>query len=216
MIPDSTSRARVLGLVRTSLGRSAGQLPASLAASALRVPTMDRVSITELFVRNFENLSGKCFRVPDASSAATTVAKLVQGSTAVASNAPFLRETGIASLAGVATGITDRDRLRVACAEAGVGITAADYALADTGTLVLFSSTEEARVISLLPPVHVAVFPASRILTGLDELLSMVPNPSERSSAMVLITGPSRTADIEQILVRGVHGPGKIFAVIVE
>jgi L-lactate dehydrogenase complex protein LldG len=94
------------------------------------------------------------------------------------------------------------------------GITSADYALADTGTFVLLSSRDEARMISLLPPVHIAVVPRERLLTGLDELLTLLPVPSARSSSMVLITGPSRTADIEQILVRGVHGPGEVHAVI--
>jgi L-lactate dehydrogenase complex protein LldG len=58
------------------------------------------------------------------------------------------------------------------------------------------------------------VVPRSRILSGLDELLSLVPRPGEISSSMVLITGPSRTADIEQILVRGVHGPGEIHVLV--
>ena len=53
-----------------------------------------------------------------------------------------------------------------------------------------------------------------RLLSGLDELLSKIPLPAEQTSSMVLITGPSRTADIEQILVRGVHGPGEIHVVI--
>ena len=69
-------------------------------------------------------------------------------------------------------------------------------------------------MISLLPPVHIAVVPRERILTGLDELFTVLPDPSSVTSAMVLITGPSRTADIEQILVRGVHGPGEIHVVI--
>jgi L-lactate utilization protein LutC len=60
-----------------------------------------------------------------------------------------------------------------------------------------------------------AVVPKERILTGLDELFTAVPNPAEITSSMVLITGPSRTADIEQILVRGVHGPGQVTVVIV-
>jgi L-lactate dehydrogenase complex protein LldG len=95
------------------------------------------------------------------------------------------------------------------------GITGADYALADTGTLVLFSSPQEARMISLLPPLHLAVIRQEQILTGLDELFSLEPLPGNRSSSMVLITGPSRTADIEQILIRGVHGPGEIHVVVV-
>src|SRR5678816_2265328 len=100
--------------------------------------------------------------------------------------------------------------IRDSCSSAAVGITGADYCLADTGTLVMLSSREEARLISLLPPIHVAVVSAGRILSGLDELLTALPLPAEQSSSMVLITGPSRTADIEQILVRGVHGPGEI------
>ena len=95
-----------------------------------------------------------------------------------------------------------------------MGITSADYALADTGTLVMLSSPREARMISLLPPAHIAVVPRARILTGLDELFSLLPNPAEATSSMVLITGPSRTADIEQILVRGVHGPGVLSVVV--
>ena len=79
----------------------------------------------------------------------------------------------------------------------------------------MLSSREEARMISLLPPVHIAVVPRDRILTGLDELLTRLPQPAEQTSSMVLITGPSRTADIEQILVRGVHGPGEIHVVVV-
>lgn len=70
-------------------------------------------------------------------------------------------------------------------------------------------------MISLLPPVHLAIVPRDRILTGLDELFTRLPQPCELTSSMVLITGPSRTADIEQILVRGVHGPGEIHVVVV-
>ena len=79
----------------------------------------------------------------------------------------------------------------------------------------MLASPQEARLISLLPPVHVAVVPAERILSGLDELFTVLPHPAVQSSSMVLITGPSRTADIEQILVRGVHGPGEIHVVVV-
>jgi L-lactate dehydrogenase complex protein LldG len=55
----------------------------------------------------------------------------------------------------------------------------------------------------------------SPTLTGLDELLIRVPNTAGLTSSTVLITGPSRTGDIEQILVRGVHGPGEMYVVVV-
>ena len=64
-----------------------------------------------------------------------------------------------------------------------VGITSADYALADTGTLVMLASPQEARMISLLPPAHIAVVPRARILTGLDELFSLLPNPGRVDAA---------------------------------
>jgi L-lactate dehydrogenase complex protein LldG len=81
--------------------------------------------------------------------------------------------------------------------------------------LVVLSTPYEARMISLLPPAHLAVMACSRLLTGLDELFTLLPDPAVASSSMVFITGPSRTADIEQILVRGVHGPGEIVIILV-
>jgi L-lactate dehydrogenase complex protein LldG len=69
-------------------------------------------------------------------------------------------------------------------------------------------------MISLLPPLHIAVVPESRIIGNLDDLLTTLPLPAEQTSSMVLITGPSRTGDIEQILVRGVHGPGELHVVV--
>jgi L-lactate dehydrogenase complex protein LldG len=177
---------------------------------------MDRNRNSTLFGQNFEKLGGKLFVVEEPGEVVPVLAELLQGKRAVASNSPFLTTCGITGLPQVQSGFTDREALRAACAEADVGITSADYALAETGSLVTLASPQEARLISLLPPVHVAVFPRLRMVANLDELLAVLPNPAEQTSSMVLITGPSRTADIEQILVRGVHGPGEIYAVIVE
>jgi L-lactate dehydrogenase complex protein LldG len=143
------------------------------------------------------------------------VAEAIAGKTAVASNSPYLQECGIANLPGVRAGIREVRELTEVCARVDIGITSADYALSDTGTLVMLASPAESRLISLLPPAHLAVVPVDRILTGLDELFTLLPNPAAQTSSMVLITGPSRTADIEQILVRGVHGPGHVTVVIV-
>ena len=161
-----------------------------------------------------EALAGKTYRASSPEDACGFAASLLAGKTAIASNAPFLAECGITALPGVRSGVTDREELRELCATCDLGITSADYALGDTGTLVMLSSPLEARMISLLPPAHLAIVPADCILGSLDELFAILPNPAELTSSMVLITGPSRTADIEQILVRGVHGPGEITVVV--
>ncbi|HEX5229513.1 MAG TPA: lactate utilization protein [Bryobacteraceae bacterium] len=177
---------------------------------------MERSLSTNLFVQKFENLGGKAIRVREASGVVPAISELLRQKSAVASNSPFLRKCGITGLAQVQTGFTDREALKEACAGGDIGITSVDYALAATGSFVMLASPNEARLVSLLPPAHIAIFPQSLILANLDELLSILPRPADQTSSMVLITGPSRTADIEQILVRGVHGPGEIYAVIVE
>jgi L-lactate utilization protein LutC len=209
------SREAILNKVRTALGRSTGQEIAEPPPVRLRVAEMDGETRVASLLRAVEALAGKTRRVATREDARAYVTAVLGGKTAVASNAPFLRECGIVDLPSVQSGFTDAAELRPLCATADVGITSADYALADTGTLVMLASPAEARLISLLPPVHIAVVPKERVLSGLDELFTILPLPAEQTSSMVLITGPSRTADIEQILVRGVHGPGEIHVVVV-
>jgi L-lactate dehydrogenase complex protein LldG len=215
-----TAREQIFGDIRKGLNRAAGHPPrfevAPLAAPTLRIPLSDRNLHADLFVQKFENLGGKSFRVRNTASVVPAIADLLVQKSAVASNSPFLRKCGITGLPQVHAGFIERDDLKQACAGADIGITSVDYALAATGTFVMLSSHNEARLISLLPPVHIAIFPRSLILANLDELLSVLPRPADQTSSMVLITGPSRTADIEQILVRGVHGPGEVYAVIVD
>jgi L-lactate dehydrogenase complex protein LldG len=209
------SREHILHKVRTALGRSAGQAVAEAPPARIVVPHVEMEERIASMRARIEALAGKTARAATPAEACAMVAEAIEGKSAVASNAPFLAECGITRLAGVRSGITDREELRAACASAGVGITSADYVLGDTGTLVMIASPHEARLVSLLPPAHIAVVPKERILTGLDELFSILPEPASQTSSMVLITGPSRTADIEQILVRGVHGPGQIMAIVV-
>jgi len=220
-----TAREQIFGDIRKALKRAVGQpqlfeapnrSARELPALTLRIPQSDRNLYADLFVRKLGNLGGKSFRVRDTSAVVPAITELLAQKSAVASNSPFLRKCGVTGLAQVQAGFTEREQLTEACAAADIGITSVDYALAATGTFVMLSSPQEARLVSLLPPVHIAIFPRSRILANLDELLSILPRPADQTSSMVLITGPSRTADIEQILVRGVHGPGEVYAVIVE
>lgn len=213
---SSSAREELLGRVRTALGRSAGQPVPEPPPLRLVIPEMDQASRIASFRERLEALNGKVRIVATPAEAKPAVEEILNGRTAIASNAQFLVECGIPSIAQVQSGIRDREALKAACATANFGITSTAYALAATGTLATLASEEEPRLISLLPPAHIVVIPASRILVNLDELFTRVPMPASATSALVFITGPSRTADIEQILVRGVHGPGEIHAVIVE
>lgn len=104
--------------------------------------------------------------------------------------------------------------------QAEVGITEVDYAIADTGTLVLFSENKKTRISSVLPSVHIAILKAENILSNIHELFSFIkkdhPNLTELSSCITFITGPSRTADIELTLTLGVHGPARLIVFIYE
>jgi L-lactate dehydrogenase complex protein LldG len=93
-----------------------------------------------------------------------------------------------------------------------VGVSRAAFGLADTGSVVLASGPDEPRARSLLPPVHVSILEADRILPGLPELFAELEGVLP--SALAIVTGPSRSADIEQKLVMGVHGPGEVHIVI--
>ncbi len=95
-----------------------------------------------------------------------------------------------------------------------VGITTAQAAIAETGTLVLDSARERNRLVSLVPPVHIAIVDASTIRATLGETLAMLQNDEELSPAVTFITGPSRTGDIEMTLTIGVHGPQELYVII--
>jgi L-lactate dehydrogenase complex protein LldG len=94
-----------------------------------------------------------------------------------------------------------------------VGITGVDYALAETGTLVLASGNSRGRGLSLAPRHHIALLPRARILPSLDQFLDRYSEGEEflsQGSAVTFISGASRTADIELNLVLGAHGPKEL------
>ncbi len=94
----------------------------------------------------------------------------------------------------------------------GAGVSTAIHGLADTGSVVLAASPDEPRARSLLPDVHVTLLREDLILPGMDELFAALGD--ELPSALAIVTGPSRSADIEQKLAVGVHGPGEVHVVL--
>jgi L-lactate dehydrogenase complex protein LldG len=206
------ARDHILHRVRTALGRSAGQAPAEAPPALLRVPVTAR---EERLRRMLERFPGKAMRAGSIEEARQYVAGQIRGWRVVASPAPLLDQLGILGLPEVRRASGAPEAVREACAAADAGITAAEYGLADTGALVVLAGSCEPRLVSLLPLIHIAVLQADRVLSGLEELFTILPDPGAVSSSMVLIAGPSRTADIEQILTLGVHGPREIRLVIV-
>ena len=94
-----------------------------------------------------------------------------------------------------------------------VGVSTAQAAIAETGTLVLDSACERHRLVSLVPPVHIAIVNASSIVDTLSDVLALLQK-KEISPAITFITGPSRTADIELTLAIGVHGPQELYVIV--
>jgi L-lactate dehydrogenase complex protein LldG len=102
---------------------------------------------------------------------------------------------------------------RERAAQSRVGVSEMDWAIAATGTIAQDASAPAARLASTLPETHVALVRVAAIVPDLERLLGLVD--PRRSRYLALITGPSRTADIERVLTIGVHGPRKLVVVCV-
>jgi L-lactate dehydrogenase complex protein LldG len=97
-----------------------------------------------------------------------------------------------------------------------VGITGAFCAVAETGTLMTVSGRDTPATVSLLPETHVAVVRASRIVRGMEEAWQLARSELGRlPRAVNFISGPSRSADIEQTVTLGAHGPYRVHVIVV-
>ena len=115
-----------------------------------------------------------------------------------------------------------RKSLRQSFIDADMGITGANVAIADTGTLVIVSNEGNGRLVSTLPPVHVALLGVEKIMPTIDDavavlkVLSKSGTGQDLTSYVSFITGPSRTADIELSLTIGVHGPKEVHIILLD
>jgi L-lactate utilization protein LutC len=110
-----------------------------------------------------------------------------------------------------------QDDVRATLFAADLGITGVDFLVAETGSVVLSSGPGEPRSYSLLPPVHIAVAERQQLVPDLFDLLTaQIRQENAMPSCLSLITGPSKTGDIELRLVTGVHGPGEVHVILVD
>jgi L-lactate dehydrogenase complex protein LldG len=177
-------------------------------------------SLIEIFGRNLEAVGGHCLVARSEAEVIEALNGIIsslqdsplRGRTIALSNAPWLERL----MAGIEVGV---DEIAVAPSAADlfdydVGISTAQAAIAETGTLMLDSEAERHRLVSLVPPVHIAIVDAASICLTLGEALAAASQGTELSPTITFITGPSRTADIELTLAIGVHGPQELYVVV--
>jgi L-lactate dehydrogenase complex protein LldG len=114
----------------------------------------------------------------------------------------------------------DAESLRRHIIDSYIGITSTDFCLADTATLVMRTRAGQARSVSLVPSIHVAVIELSRVIADLKELYALLkwdPQESKEgvTNCMTFISGPSKTADIEATMVHGAHGPREVHVFVI-
>ena len=182
---------------------------------------MESSSIIDSFKAHAEAVSAQVLRVATRESALATVLQLLRqegvddqpGCYAVWADGPMVAPDERKQLEGSVPGLKF-DVTRELAAAAKVGISQMDWALASTGTLVQSAAEVDKRLVSTLPPLHIALLSTAALLPDLAAVLTRVD--PRNSAYLSFITGPSRTADIERVLTIGVHGPGRLIIVLVD
>ncbi|NRF90652.1 LUD domain-containing protein [Paenibacillus frigoriresistens] len=184
----------------------------------------------QLFMTNWQKAGGHTKRLASMSEAEDFIANFIEETQAkhlILQDQPELETLRIA-LAETETEITvwnaegadpaAKDELVAKAAGADIGIVAAQHAVANTGSLVVTSGATRGRSVSLLPTTFIAIIPVDRIKTKLGEVLRPFDElaAEDRPAGIHFISGPSRSADIENDLTIGVHGPGIVYALIIE
>lgn len=113
-----------------------------------------------------------------------------------------------------------RREIRGKVIDSYIGVTAADFCIAETATLVMKTRPGQARSVSLVPSIHVAVVELKQVLANLKELYAVLQHDPEQkeeglTNCMTFISGPSKTADIELVMVHGAHGPRELHLYVI-
>jgi len=114
----------------------------------------------------------------------------------------------------------ERERQRADIIASFIGVTAADFCMADTATLVMRNRPGQPRSVALVPSIHIAVITLDQIVADMKELFALLRwderyRPEGLSNYMSFISGPSKTADIEATMVHGAHGPREVHLIVI-
>ena len=214
----SQAREEILGKLRAAYGRGPGAPVANIPPTARIMPRTTAGPETELaqLLTEIGKLSGVTRRVASVDGFRAALADLVRAEgvkRATCWTTPEMDAWGVAAALqalGVEIIPADADKHLVAACE--LGVTGVDAALPETGTLALTSSPDRPRVASLLPRVHLALLRPAVLRPDLHQVFA----ETQAAGYSVLISGPSRTADIELTLTLGVHGPKSLYVWVME
>ncbi|MCL4800844.1 MAG: lactate utilization protein C [Burkholderiales bacterium] len=216
---STAARKRILGRIRRAQGRGASR-PSEAELEA--VETYLRAHPRGPAPRVAEDLVGR-FRARAESMQTTT--DLVEDWAAVpAAAARYLEANGLPAAGCVWPRIAHLDWAGAGLALAGreahaedlVGVTGAFAGIAETGTLMLVSGPETPASVSLLPETHVAVVAAGRIVPYMEDAWDLARRElGALPRAVNFVSGPSRTGDIEQVIILGAHGPYRVHLIVV-
>lgn len=200
----------VLENIRRSLGRT-DQTPLSLRPDILSPRLPESVdSEIERFLLEVNKLSGKAERLAQANILSALQSLVAEQNIRKATiwNTPHLNQLRIAeTLQTLGVELVSPNANKHEMSKYDLGITEADYLLPETGTLVLRSSAEKPRAVSLAPRVHLAIVRPEMLRADMHQVFA----EAKDSHYLVFITGPSRTADIELTVTLGVHGPKNLY-----
>ena len=210
-----SSRDLILASIRGNLAASSS-LNTVRKENGINEPTpgisLSRETLINNFKKNLESVGGYCEIVPNENAAAAVVRNAIErlSATRIAiSDSPLVASVIENSSDVELTESADPEYLFAS----DIGITSAQWGIAETGTLVLQSDAERHRLTSLIPPIHICVLEARNIRQTLGELLQIVHNDLSRT--VTFITGASRTSDIELTLAIGVHGPRELHVIVI-
>jgi L-lactate dehydrogenase complex protein LldG len=212
------AREQILEKLRAALGRQPSAPVADIPTTARIAPRQAAAPEAELFqlLAEIGKLSGITRRLASQEEFRDALAELIRAEAvkrATCWTTPELAAWGVATTLqtlGVEIVSAQADQRLVAACE--LGVTGVDAALPETGTLVLSSSPERPRVASLLPRVHLALVRPAALRPDLHQVLA----EAQGAGYTVLISGPSRTADIELTLTLGVHGPKSLYVWVMD
>jgi L-lactate dehydrogenase complex protein LldG len=226
----STAFHRIIANVRAALDHRMAPAPAHADAAPQTVPIAPgarRAELASQFARELERVSGRFLGVLSADEASERIVaaarELEARSAAIGEGvtmdfAPFAKALEAAGMTVVRTrAVAEAERagMRERIANCDLAVVEADYAIAATGTFAVVATPERPSSLTLLPPANVILVDADRILPDLAAVIGSLGAETIANHRVALITGPSRTADIEKMIVLGVHGPRQLYAAAV-